>query len=132
MWRDSSLPGIQRLAQKLRRAGDSLLLGEVQIAHPALADFEAPPHGFRYGERGTEDGVGDGERNPATEGEGVELGEDEARVGVGREAGLDRFQVEEFCGMCGGGRGGRLLEEEGGGDAGGDEGFAEGSVGRPD
>lgn len=34
--------------------------------------------------------------------------------------------------MCCGGRGGRLVEEEGGGDAGGDEGFAEGSVGRPD
>lgn len=41
------------------------------------------------------------------------LVEDEAGVGVGREAGLERLEVVEFDG--GGGR-----EEGGGGDAGGD------------
>lgn len=63
----------------------------------------------------------------ATSGEGVELGEDEARIRVGREAGLNRFEVEEFLRRKKGmGMGG---EKKRGGEAGGNEGFAEGSVG---
>lgn len=62
-------------------------------------------------------------------GEGDELGEDEARVGVGGEAGLNRFKVEEFLRGKGMGMGG---EKKRCGDAGGDEGFAEGSVGGAD
>lgn len=40
---------------------------------------------------------------------------EEAGIGVGGEAGLERFEVEEFFGGGGGGGG----EEEGGGKAGG-------------
>lgn len=50
-----------------------------------------------------------------------ELGEfvvNEAGVGVGWEAGLDGFEVDEFSG--GGKREGGRREKEGGGEAGGD------------
>lgn len=100
---DSSLPSVQRLADELRRGagGDSLLLlREVQIADPALADsVGVASERLRNGEGRAEDGVGEGERSAAEEGEGVELGEEEARVGVGGEAGLDGFQVEEIWGV---------------------------------
>lgn len=81
------------------------------------------------GAGGLEDLVGGEERstNPATAGEGRQFGEDEARVGVGREAGLDGLEVQEFLGVGVGGG-----EKKRGGEAGGDEGFAEGGVGGAD
>lgn len=56
-----------------------------------------------------------------------EFTENEGRVGAGREAGLYRLEVEEFSRI---GRGFR--EEKGGGKAGRDKCFTEGSVGGPD
>lgn len=58
------------------------------------------------------------------EGQGGELVEQEEWVGVGGETCLDRFQVEEL------GRNG-AAEEGGEGEAGGDQGLAEGGVGGP-
>lgn len=76
-----------------------------------------------------EDGIGGEERDRriAEGSDGGEFGKDEMRVGVGRETGLDWFEIEEFA-VCGGG-GGR--EEERRSEASGDEGFAKRSVGAP-
>lgn len=51
---------------------------------------------------------------------------EEPRVGIGGEAGLERFEVED------GGGGGGVGTEEGGSEARGDEGLADAGVGAED
>lgn len=71
---------------------------KIQIANPRAAFLSVTKEGFSCGHGGFEDGIRKREGRIVTEAERGEFGEEKARVRVGGEAGLDRFDVKEFPG----------------------------------